>query len=158
METSEDNKAFVRAKNLVLRRLTRRDYSVKEIKQYLKKKGTEEFLIDEVVSFLLEKKILDDSRCAISIIRQQVRRAKGSLFIKHKLQQKGIRLSGDDFKSLLVAAGGIDELDMAQSIIKCKYPSARADRKVAARAFRALLRRGFSAEIARTVINKDIEE
>jgi len=71
--------------------LSRRDNSVKEMRGKLKQKGISEEDIDETITWLMEKKLLDDTafaqKRAESIFRTKL---VGPRFIQAKLREAGI--------------------------------------------------------------------
>lgn len=141
-----------KARNLALRRLSVREYSRLEMSQYLKRKEIPEEVITATVQSLVDEGLLEDERYARMIARHQVLRGKGPMYVLQKLKQKGVRTDLSHVKSLMGQMGDRDELSTARGIVERKYPGFDSDRKMAARAFRALLNRGFSSQVARAAI------
>lgn len=141
------------AYNAALRRLGIREYSRIEMKSYLEKKGFDAVEVDEVLAALVEKKFLDESRYARAVVRYQFGRGKGPSYIRARLKQKGVDLSTSEMKEILSEVGQKSELEMAREIVSRRY-SKCGDRAQAQKAIQALLRRGFSYDIARQAVSK----
>lgn len=86
-----DSPSLHKAKNLALEILSRRDNSVREMRQKLKQKRISEEEIDETIEWLKQKKLLDDhsfaQKKAESIYRTKL---VGPSYIKMKLRAAGI--------------------------------------------------------------------
>lgn len=139
---------------LALKRLAVREYSSREMLAYLKKKGITPELATKAVEELIRKNFINDQRYAELYVHSMTLRGKGPLFIKLKLREKGISMDTGRIRELAYQKDGISELEAARQIVNRRYPDANRDKKTALRAFRALLRRGFSPELARQVITK----
>lgn len=68
--------------------LSRGDKSVKEVRNYLKRKNYEDFEIDKVIETLREAKYLDDKRYAVSFIRYSNSKGYGKRKIVFDLRNK----------------------------------------------------------------------
>jgi SOS response regulatory protein OraA/RecX len=150
METSELHKEI---RKLAVRRLERREYSADEVRTYLtQKKGVEPADADPVIAELVRERLIDDLRYARIVIREQVLRGKGPHYILTKLRNKGIAIEIDEVRQVILEASGVDEVETARRIVERRYPDSATDRSEAARAFQALVRRGFSFDTARQAI------
>jgi len=70
--------------------LSRRDYSQKAMEQKLRRRVNNSQIIDEVISFLLEKNYLNDERLLQSLFEYYLQERKsGRLYITLKLREKG---------------------------------------------------------------------
>ena len=70
--------------------LARREHSRRELKHKLKKRFTDEQLIDEQLDRLAEDKLQSDARFAESFLRQRMGRGHGPLRIRQEMRQRGI--------------------------------------------------------------------
>ena len=141
---------------IAIERLSRKDSSVRDLKQFLKKKEISSEEIEAVILKLIDYKYLDDDRYARMLIRNQHLKKKGATAIRQKLYQKGISLENEKINEVLAE---IQEKDgsptaefLALSYLEKRYPDFREDRKTAQRAFKGLLRRGYSFAITEKLI------
>jgi regulatory protein len=141
------------ARGLALNRVSRKETSAREISEYLRKKGVEPDLVERLVRELIADHLVDDDRYARMMIRHQALRGKGPAYIQAKLRDKGIALDNRTIAALQGELTGTSELESAISVVRRHYANAADDKIAAARAYRALLRRGFTGEIARQAIN-----
>lgn len=147
------------ARNLALRRLAAREYSSSEMLIYLKRKGVDEKLAAEVVAKLIEDRLISDERYAKIVTRYQVGRGKGPNYIRMKLRQKGVKADLGDIREMIGETSGESDLALARKVVETRYPNARTDREEGARAYQALIRRGFSFDVARAaVFSRSAEE
>lgn len=142
------------ARNLALKRLGSREYGAKEMAAYLKRKGVKAEDIETVVADLVSSELINDRRYARVVARSQVNRGKGSIYVMHKLRQKGVKAELSEVKELVSDVSDVSEVEAARQIVERKYPGFTTDRNEAQRAYQALLRRGFTHEIARQVVLK----
>lgn len=143
-----------RAKELALRRLARSEISAAEMLRYLRQKKIEGAIAEEIVAEYVGLGFISDQRYAAMVARSQLGRGKGPGAVKMKLAQKGVRLERSAIKELVAGVEGFNEEDAALEVAQRRYPRAGSDEKEAARAFQALVRRGFSFEVARATIEK----
>ncbi|MBI3542643.1 MAG: regulatory protein RecX [Deltaproteobacteria bacterium] len=141
------------AYNLALRRLSAREYSAHELAAYLERKEISREDAAEVVAKLVADRLLDDDRYARMMVRYQAGRGKGAGYIRMKLKAKGVELSTVQTRALLGQVADKSELTTARELIERKYPDASKDRAAAAKAIQALMRRGFSYDIARKALS-----
>ncbi len=139
-------------RGLALARLGRRECSRAEIETWLIRKGVTETEAHEVAAQLVREGLIDDARYARMMIRHQSLRGQGPRSIALKLRQKGVKLEVRQIQEQSEELGLTPELEAATQIVERRYPEAQEDRKVAARAFQALLRRGFSTDVARAAV------
>lgn len=140
------------ARQLSLKRLSLREHSARELATYLKQRQIPVSIATEVIEQLIEEKLLDDRRYARAMTRSQAVREKGPSYILQKLRQKGVRIELDEVKDLFKDTSDRSELEMARNLVQRRYPRAASDEKELRRAYSALLRRGFSGEIARKAL------
>lgn len=145
------------ASALAFHRLSVREYGSGEMRAYLKRKGASDVDADAVVRELIERKAIDDERYARVIARHQAHRDKGPAYVMMRLRQKGVYFSkskvAEIFADVLPDATG-SELELARKVLERRYPECiqvpgkpRPDRRVRAKAFGALARRGFSRDV-----------
>jgi len=86
-----DQEALLKkARSGVLRQLTYRDRSVREVKEYLDRKSYPEDVKDKVVEEMIGYGYLDDRRFAANFISYRKSSGHGLLKVRYELQQKGI--------------------------------------------------------------------
>ncbi len=159
-----DPELTCQARDLALNRLTVREYSAREMIAYLKRKGHSDKVARETVEALSQDKLIDDHRYARAVTRTQAIRDKGPGYILSKLRQKGVKIELSEVRTLYGESADHDELEMARRLVERRYPRACAtnievrDNREIQRAYAALMRRGFSSEIARKVLLARIDE
>lgn len=145
------------ARQKVLRLLDRRIYSEKEIRDKLKKKRYEDETIQIVVQDLKEISLIDDYSFAKAFVSDRLRlNPKGSFKISYELKQKGINqtiinrvfdeekvIEGDSVRAFEI---GRKRLKMLKTI--------KDKKTIKRRLYNFLLRRGFSFEVIREVLDK----
>ncbi|MBS1963503.1 MAG: RecX family transcriptional regulator [Bdellovibrionales bacterium] len=144
--------------NLALRKISRMDRTSQEIRLFLAKSGFESSVVENTIRRMFEYAFLDDGRYAAAFTRLQGQRGKGPAVIRMKLKQKGLVLSDAEIVRIVEEAQGRDDLARAIEIIERRYPGFRDDRAVGKKAYEALVRRGFSFELARRAILSPVAE
>lgn len=139
---------------LALRRLSVREYSTHELALYLEKKDFSSADVAEVLAELVRRKFIDDARYARIVARYQASRGKGPAYIRQKLRVKGVDLDLTEIREITVETTGQNDFERARKIILRKYPNYERDKAVAAKALQALVRRGFSFEVANQAIGR----
>ncbi|MEW6056252.1 MAG: regulatory protein RecX [Bdellovibrionota bacterium] len=142
------------AQNLAYARLARREHSRLELYDYLKNKGVESSLARSLLDGFVEKGWINDERYAELLIRSEVRKGKGAHHIQRKLKAKGISLDLAEIKRLSGEEDIETEVTRAQEIVERRYSEVAQDVAARRRAYQALLRRGFSFEVARQAIER----
>lgn len=140
------------ARELALKRLSLREHSGRELETYLKRKEIPAEIAAETVARLTDENLLDDRRYARAMTRSQAVREKGPGYILQKLRQKGVRIELNEVRELFGENSDRTELDLARHLVERRYPRAAQDDKELRRAYAALLRRGFSGEVARKAL------
>jgi SOS response regulatory protein OraA/RecX len=140
------------ARDLALKRLDVREYSASEMLTYLQRKGISKGEAQEVVGSLIEEQLISDQRYAKVVARHQSTRGKGPVYVLNKLRQKGVRMELSEVKNVLGEVSDKSDLERAREIPERRYPAFRSDHGVAGKAFQALLRRGFTSDVARRAI------
>jgi regulatory protein len=133
------------------RLLARRAYGERELANKMLAKGFTEGVVTRVVARLKEQGYLDDARLAADRAEHLRERGFGPEAIKAKLVQKGLSPRTVECASEL--GGGDKELEPAQRLLASRFPSdALKDPQTYARAFRFLLRRGYSQEVVESLL------
>ncbi len=145
------------AKELAFKRLSRRECSTANMKQFLLTKGISPETIIIVLEELKALNLINDERFTKILTRDQAARGKGPYVIRQKLKEKGIQIDLAKMKELTENLTQTSELDAAIAIVKRRYFDSKNDKKVHARAFQALLRRGFSFSIALEALAKYLD-
>lgn len=137
---------------VALKKLARREQSTLEIREFLRRRNFSAAAIDAALARLKDLRYLDDRRYAEALTRAVAARGKGPRAILAKLRSKGVSLSVEEISSLVEAAQGKGDLERAREIVERRYPDFQNDAAEAKRAYDALVRRGFSFEIARRAL------
>lgn len=125
-----------------LKFLSYRPRSKKEVEIFLRKKTSDDTLINQTIEKLEKSKLINDEEFAKWLIESRSRsRPRGLRLIKEELKQKGIQL--DAIPYTLDA-----EQDLAQEALNKKKPKSREQ------AIRFLQYRGFSWETISSIIKE----
>lgn len=129
--------------------------SEKEITQRLKEKKFDEQVIKETIEFLKERKFIDDQAFAKAWIESRIRKPLGLRRLRQELSLKGIDKKIIDAELEEVKKGYI-ELDIVKKIVRERFEKLKGiqAQKAKFRLYTYLLRRGYSSEIVREVLNK----
>ncbi|MFC7679531.1 regulatory protein RecX [Paenibacillus sp. GCM10028914] len=150
----ERQQAYVEA----LRFLERKPRTAKEIAQRLSQKGMTADGIEKTIIRLQQERLVDDELYAKQWAEQRItRQKKGRMWVKQELRQKGIE--NELIAEALSEVSEEDEFNSAYTIGKKKWQQVKGDaleRKRKTGAF--LMRRGFTGEKVRKVINRLIAE
>ena len=128
--------------------------SENELAQRLKLKKFPEEAIKEVISFLKEKKFIDDNVFAKAWINSRLRKPLGLRRIKQELRQKGV-----DKEIIEEQSSGVKDYSEAETVLdlaKRRLNILKGTDQVIAkrRIYAFLLRRGFSPEIVIDTLNQ----
>jgi len=147
---------FQKLLNRVLRLISRRPRSEKEIRDYLKRKKSPPRLIEAVIKKLKQLKQINDSTFASWWVEQRTTfRPRGKFGLTMELRQKGI-----DKTIIEKSINKVDELPLATKLaqkklkVYKKLPRKEFYQKMSA----YLARRGFSWEIIKKVVAKFLKE
>lgn len=150
----ERQQAYVEA----LRFLERKPRTAKEITQRLNQKGMTADGIEKAIIRLQQERLVDDELYAKQWAEQRItRQKKGRMWVRQELRQKGI--GTELIAEALNEVSEEDELESAYAVGKKKWLQSKGDaleRKRKTGAF--LMRRGFTGDQVRKVINKLIAE
>jgi regulatory protein len=127
--------------------LARREHSVWELRRKLKRRFSDESLLDEQISRLTEQNLQSDMRFAESYVHQRINRGYGPVRLREELRERGI--SKTDIAQTLEALD-VDWCMHANQVMRNKFGElAPADLKEEARRVRFMQHRGFTAEHCR---------
>ncbi|MDD6206937.1 MAG: regulatory protein RecX [Clostridiales bacterium] len=112
------------AKKKALSLLSKMDYASGDMKSKLRRAEYPEPVIDAVVSYLTERRYLDDERYAQNYVMNRGER-KGKGVLRLELQKKGI--PDDVILSALETISGQEELEHAYELLRKKYDSWRRE-------------------------------
>ena len=133
------------------RLLAQRDYSERELSSKLIAKGFTEEAVVRTVIHLKEQKYLNDTRLAADQSERLNAQGFGPKGIKAKLAQKGF--SSQTIDHVLTANEAVDARASAQKLLASRFSTdALKQPQTYARAFRLLLRRGYSQDVVESVM------
>lgn len=124
--------------------LARREHSLKELRHKLRRRFSDEHLIDHELTRLAQENLQSDTRFAESFARQRAERGYGPLRVRQEMRERGL---SDSAIATAFDAADIDWYSLAAEVYRKKFGSVAAnDIKEKARRVRFLQYRGFSAE------------
>jgi len=133
------------------RLLAQRDYSERELSSKLIAKGFTKEAVVRTVTHLKEQKYLNDIRLATNQSERLNAQGFGPKGIKAKLAQKGF--SSQTINHVLAANEAVDIRASAQKLLASRFSAdALKQPQTYARAFRLLLRRGYSQDVVESVM------
>ena len=139
------------------RLLAQRAYSEQELTDKLLAKGFTAVVVTRTVARLKIQGYLDDARLAADQAERLRSRGFGSEGIRAKLSQKG--LSADLIEQTLETSEENQDLDSAQRLLASRFSAdALKEPQTHARAFRLLLRRGYSQEVVESLLGSAPED
>lgn len=142
------------ARSVALNRLSAREYSAGEMKQYLRRRGLAADEAEKLVTTLCEEGWINDARYQRAMARVQLIRDKGPMAIMAKLRQKGVTLSLSEARKISDEESGKEELERVREILHKRWPQAAHDQAEARRAYGGLVRRGFSPSVVARAIRE----
>ena len=154
LKAEEQNKVINHALNL----LSFRQRSEKEIYTALKRKGYEEFYIENAIDYCRNQKYLDDRAFAKAFIKDKLNINKlGEQRIKYELLKKGV--SQEIIDDVLILDSE-DQLEAALKLAEKKLPSYKKDdRNAVYRKLSGFLqRKGYSFEIVSKVMREVLKD
>ena len=139
------------------RLLARRDYSEQELSTKLLAKGFTEEAVTHTVTRLKEQKYLNDSRLAADQIERLTAQGFGPEGLKAKLAQKGF--SAETIAHVLTANEKMDVRASARQLLASRFSAdALKQPQTYARAFRLLVRRGYSQDVVESVMGNALSD
>lgn len=146
---------YLQAKKCALRSLARRSYSSFELKKLLLEKEAVEDDIDRILVEMEGLGYLDDAGWVERFIALQQEKKVGPRTIAMKLREKGI--PEVFFSSFLENASGLEvQKEQIVRLLSSRYKNkSLEDFKERGKVFAALVRKGFSFEVIREVLDRD---
>jgi regulatory protein len=146
-----DPQASLSPLDYAYRLLARRDYSEQELSHKLLAKGFTRQAVTHTITRLKEQKYLNDPRLVANQVERLSAQGFGLEGIKAKLAQKGF--SSEIIERAIAANEKIDSLASARHFLASRFlADALKQPQVYARAFRLLLRRGYSYDVVESVM------
>ncbi len=144
---------YKEAKRLLLKKLGMRAYATLEIRRWLKEKGVEEAIAEQLLEEFQQLGFLNDTAWLASFVRMQRARRYGGRTIALKLMQKGF--SKEEIAEALSSEETVDEGAAIEKLLATRFKSRdlkepRERQKVVA----SLVRRGFSLELIFNIIGQ----
>jgi regulatory protein len=139
------------------RLLARRAHSEQELADKLLAKGFTATAVTRTVTRLTRQGYLDDTRLAAEQAERLRARGFGSEGIKAKLAQKG--LAPATVAQTLETSEENQDLESARRLLASRFSTdALKQSQIHARAYRLLLRRGYSQEVAESLLGSTSED
>jgi regulatory protein len=135
------------------RLLARRAHSEQELADKLLTKGFTEKAVARTIARLKEQGYLNDANLAADQTERLRARGVGAQGIKVKLKQKGI--AEQVIEQTLESSGTTEELKSAHQLLASRFSAdALKQSQQYARAFRFLLRRGYSQDVVESLLGE----
>ncbi|MEY4616209.1 MAG: hypothetical protein RJB66_1169 [Pseudomonadota bacterium] len=146
MTTKSPEQLFRTCLNKLFDIISRRDYSIKELRQKLTQKDFDSNTIEKAIAWADERRYIRPAEeLSRALTDQLLRRGKGRRYIQQYLKKRGLPFIDEFDKEL--------ELNKALEFARQKaQKSAKLDRAAREKIGRQLLTRGFPLDIVRTVI------
>jgi regulatory protein len=130
--------------------LARREHSLAELRQKLRRRFTDEIQLESQLQKLAEEKLQCDERYAESFARQRTTRGYGPLRVRQEMREKGLT---DQAVSAALEAADVDWVALAAAVFRKKFGRHDCvDVKEKARRIRFMQYRGFSPEHYQTLL------
>jgi regulatory protein len=151
---NKKTESFAKARDYAFLLLKFRLRSENELVQRLKLKKIPEETIREVISFLKEKRFIDDNVFAKAWLNSRLKRPLGLRRIRQELRQKGI-----DKAVIETEVGSVKNYSEAETVLelaKERLGKLKAVEPIKAkrRVYEFLLRRGFSSQVVIDTLNQ----
>lgn len=130
--------------------LARREHSRKELRTKLKRRFSDEALIEKQLQCLADENLQSDQRFAESFVRQRISMGKGPLRLRQEMRERG--LTDTDIEIALEAVE-VDWYALAEEVLHRKFGDIKSlEIKEKARCCRFMQYRGFSSDHFRHLI------
>ena len=140
------------------RLLARRAYSEKEMEERLGGKGFTPKAVVQVVARLKAQGYINDSSLACELVERLKEKGYGRWYIQRKLTQRGLTVPLMDEATQEVVSTD-EEIEVARRLLERRFgEGGLKDRKAQGRAFRFLVSRGYSMDVATTLVDNVAEE
>ena len=134
--------------------LSKREYSALELTQKLKGYADEEDDIPTLIADFKARGWLSDARYAEQMVH--ARQAKfGTARVAHELREKGV---DDALISEAIAGLQDNEVERAREVWRKKFKAAPTTREEWAKQARFLQSRGFTFEVIKQILNRQVED
>lgn len=138
------------------RQLARRAYSKHELTEKMRALGFTEAAVAQTIERLLVQGYLNDAQLAGDYVERLRNRGFGCERIRIKLLQKGV--PAETVEEVLFAEGPILEVEQARRFLASRFSlDALKQPKIAARAFRLLLNRGYSQDVVEQIFGSGLD-
>lgn len=87
--TESSTQSLIEARAAAVRALSRREYSVYELRSKLER-SYDDATVEQVLDELLERNLLSDQRFAEVFVRSRIERGQGPMRIREELRQRGV--------------------------------------------------------------------
>lgn len=146
-------KEFERSRYFVLKRLSQRSYSSFELRKQLEDRLVSQQTIEKVIADCVHLGYLDDQAWLEQFVRSQMLRKTGPKMIEAKLYQKKVPKSFYE-PVLSKLATNNEQKDAVQRLMRTRFRNKDLkDFKERQKVFGALVRKGYSFEIVKDVID-----
>ena len=154
---SSSSRSLLSPLDYAYRLLARRAYSEQELGEKMLAKGFTEAAVTRTVARLLAQGYLNDAQFAADHAERLRNRGFGNAHIRARLAQKG--LASETIEDSLPPDRASDELESASRFLASRFPAnALKQPQTYARAFRLLLRRGYTQDIVETLLGEQPRE
>ena len=146
VDMSDEN--YFSAMNSLMGYLARRDHSVKELRDKLKRKFTVEE-VDRALETAHENGwLIPPEELAVKVAGELGRKGKGKIYIRNYLAQKGLPL---------VTADDEEELQKGMEVARHKFGEGRLEQiEERKKVYQFLINRGFDSFVARKVSHEEL--
>ena len=128
-----------------IRLLSRRDYTVAELRARLLDRSCTESEVDEVIALLIADRSLDDRRVAAAHVRTATAvKGRGRLRVQRELEARGV--ARDTVRELVAEIPLAADAEAIASYLRRQRATPPFDPALRRRLFQRLLRRGFPAD------------
>lgn len=152
------NPSFKPLVQTALEYLSIRDRSRGEIAQHLLKKTPDSELIEQVIAYLVDHKLIDDQQFGISWAASRARRSHGDLKIRYELKLKG--LSPEAVNQAIVSVSDTDWQESIQNFLdkkQLKLKSLPNPYQKKAKIYQLLSQRGYSPKLIDAFLRGKVE-
>ncbi len=137
--------------------LARGDYSAVRLSEKLRAKGFTSQDASATVEALQARGHLDDARLARGLAERFQNQGFGPRGVRAKLEQRG--LTEDVIATALSERLEQTDVEVARRLVQRRFPPAALEEpRTRARAYRLLLRRGYSASVAASVLGREASD
>ena len=149
----KDEEKLLKAYRGCLRKISRKDHTIYQIRQYLAENGLNGSEQEELLSKLQRYGLLDDEKYCISRIAALEKMNQSSRQIRHKLEQEGI---SDELIGTHLQSDAREEYERARKQAEKLTVSAgkKSNKALKQKIFSRLLANGFSYETASDVLKE----